>query len=172
MTKPETRRALFRTASASFIAAAVASAVPREAFAAVERDPRYADPKSLIVINPAFAIHPGHVHAIEIIDIPYEGYETGRMSWLKLHAHGQEIDTELMTPAETWALAKRILVEATNPYPPPHNTTWEKPLIYAYPNLLWHTTRGYTREGERYDNFLFASAKAKAMRDQLLSDWS
>lgn len=86
MTKPETRRALFRTASASFIAAAVASAVPREAFAAVERDPRYADPKSLIVINTAFAIHPGHVHAIEVIDIPYEGYETGRMSWLKLHA--------------------------------------------------------------------------------------
>lgn len=77
-----------------------------------------------------------------------------------------------MTPAETWALAKRILVEATNPYPPPHNTTWEKPLIYAYPNLLWHTTPGYTREGERYDKFLFASAKAKAMRDQLLSDWS
>lgn len=181
--KQDTRRQLFRTAAASLAATAMINAIPFSAPAdAAPRDPRFADPADLIVISPVCAVHPGHILSIEVIDVPWcEGFSTesdgkgGRVaisyekhmatksSWLNIHMTGNEVQTELLTPPETWALATRLVCEARDPYVTP-SKFWTPPLVYTHPDYrVAPEDTGRTL----YQRFLKATTRARWVSDQM-----
>ena len=186
--KQDTRRQLFRTAAASLAATAMINAIPFSAHAdAAPRDPRFADPADLIVISPVCAVHPGHILSIEVIDVPWcEGFSTesdgkgGRVaisyekhmatkrSWLNIRMHtGNEVQTELLTPPETWALATRLVREARDPYVTP-SKFWTPPLVYTHPDYLpvpWMVA--IDPSWVHYQRFLKATTRARWVSDQM-----